>query len=148
LNELKCLLQAATKNRWDLFQIPGSPTGAIGLVQFEPSSFQVAVDGDGDGSIDLFSPEDAILSIAHYLTTRGWDSEPRHQQRTVYAHYGGRYDADPKKYYMKAVLRYAQEVDKYFQTHPIEPVLHLPALPLPMLEDQASRFAPYEQSGN
>jgi membrane-bound lytic murein transglycosylase B len=67
LVQLKDLLQAASKFGWDLFQVPGSPTGAIGLVQFEPSSFKVAVDGDGDGKIDLFDPEDAILSVAHYL---------------------------------------------------------------------------------
>jgi membrane-bound lytic murein transglycosylase B len=44
--------------------ILGSSTGAIGLVQFEPSVFNAAVDGKGDGKIDLFDPEDAILSVA------------------------------------------------------------------------------------
>src|SRR4029077_16771645 len=44
LNELKDLLVAGCRFGWDLFQIPGSPTGAIGLAQFEPSSLNVAVD--------------------------------------------------------------------------------------------------------
>ena len=120
LNQLKDLLQAASNNGWDLFQVPGSSTGAIGLAQFEPSSFKIAVDGDGDGKIDLFNPEDAILSVAHYLTTRGWDSQPQHQYRAIYAYYGGHYETDPYKYYMKAVLKYALEIHKYLQDHPIE----------------------------
>ena len=120
LDELKDLLHAASNFGWDLFQIPGSSTGAIGLVQFEPSSFKVAVDGDGDGKIDLFDPEDAILSIAHYLVTRGWDNQPQHQRRAIYAYYGGHYDADPNKYYMKAVLKYSSEMVRYLKDHPLE----------------------------
>ena len=120
LNELKDLLRTASDNGWDLFQIPGSSTGAIGLVQFEPSAFGVAVDGDGDGKIDLFNPEDAILSVAHYLATRGFDNQPVHQYRAIYAYYGGDYDRDPRKYYMKAVLKYAQEEGKYLQDHPVD----------------------------
>ena len=120
LVELKDLLNTATKFGWDLFQVPGSSTGAIGLVQFEPSSFKFAVDGDGDGKIDLFDPEDAILSAAHYLVTRGWDEQPQHQQRAIYAYYGGHYDADPNKYYMKAVLKYAKGIGNYLKDHPVE----------------------------
>ncbi len=120
LSELKDLLRVAKENEWDLFTLPGSPTGAIGLVQFEPSSFKVAVDGDGDGKIDLFSADDAILSVAHYLSTRGFDNQPTHQDRAIYAYYGGNYDKDPRKYYMKAVLTYAKEVSKYLQDHPLE----------------------------
>ena len=111
--ETSKLLAAAKKFGWDLFEVPGSPTGAIGLVQFEPSSFNVAVDGHGDGRIDLFDPDDAILSIAHYLVTRGWDQNPEHQRRAIYAYYGGHYDQDHHRYYMKAVLRYSQEVHAY-----------------------------------
>ena len=46
LNQLTLLLAAAVANGWDLFAIPGSPTGAISLTQFEPSAFSVAVGGD------------------------------------------------------------------------------------------------------
>ncbi len=120
LDELKDLLNASSKFGWDLFQIPGSSTGAIGLVQFEPSSIKFAVDGNGDGKIDLFDPEDAILSVAHYLVTRGWDNQTQHQQRAIYAYYGGHYDTDPNKYYMKAVLKYAHEIGNYLKDHPEE----------------------------
>ena len=118
--EIRKLIAAGKKFDWDLFGIPGSPTGAIGLVQFEPSSFSVAVDRDGTGKLDLFDPDDAILSLAHYLVTRGWDRIPEHQRRAVYAYYGGHYDHDPNKYYMKAVLRYASEVRAYLKDHPLE----------------------------
>ena len=124
--QLEELLSAAKKNQWELFEIPGSSTGAIGLVQFEPSVFAVAVDGDGDGKIDLFDPEDAILSVAHYLVTRGWDTSIEHQKRAIYAYYGGHYDTDRDKYYMKAVLAYAEAARIYLKEHPLD--LALPAL--------------------
>ena len=120
VNQLTLLLRAAVANGWDLLAVPGSQTGAIGLAQFEPSAFSVAVDGDGDGKIDLFDPEDAILSIAHYLVTRGWDGNLDHQRRAIYAYYGGHYDRDPNKFYMKAVLKYSGEVRSYLQDHPVE----------------------------
>jgi membrane-bound lytic murein transglycosylase B len=118
--EITNLIWTGEKFGWDLFEVAGSPTGAVGLVQFEPSSFSIAVDGDGDGKIDLFDCDDAILSVAHYLVTRGWDRNPEHQRRAIYAYYGGRYDEDPNKYYMKAVLKYAGEVHAYLKDHPVE----------------------------
>jgi membrane-bound lytic murein transglycosylase B len=118
--QLADLLMAAKTNSWDLFEIPGSSTGAIGLVQFEPSVFDVAVDGDGDGKIDLFDPEDAILSVAHYLVLHGWDDKVDHQKRAVYAYYGGHYDTDRDKYYMKAVLAYADAARMYIEDHPVD----------------------------
>ena len=142
LNELKYLLRAASDNGWDLFQIPGSSTGAIGLVQFEPSAFNVAVDGDGDGKIDLFDPDDAILSVAHYLATRGFDGQPTHQYRAIYAYYGGNYDTDPRKYYMKAVVKYAQEVSKYLQDHPAVEGL-APVPPTPAMSEQGTESFQY-----
>lgn len=119
-NQLVDLLTAAKENDWDLFEIPGSSTGAIGLVQFEPSVFPIAVDGNGDGKIDLFDPEDAILSVAHYLVLHGWDGNTDHQKRAVYSYYGGHYDTDRDKFYMKAVLAYAAAVHVYLQDHPAE----------------------------
>jgi membrane-bound lytic murein transglycosylase B len=124
--ELTDLLAAAKKNDWDVFKIPGSSTGAIGLVQFEPSVFDVAVDADGDGKIDLFNPDDAILSVAHYLVTRGWDDKPEHQKRAVYAYYGGHYNTDRYKFYMKAVLAYADAARSYLKDHPCETEISLP----------------------
>jgi membrane-bound lytic murein transglycosylase B len=123
VQQLSILLATAAANGWDLFLVAGSPTGAIGLAQFEPSAFCLAVDGNGDGVIDLFNPEDAILSVAHYLVSRGWDGNPEHQKRAVYAYYGGHYNTDPDKFYMKAVLKYANEVRAYLADHPVDTAL-------------------------
>ena len=51
-----------------------SYAGAIGLPQFMPSSIRsFAVDGDGDGRIDLKqSPQDAIASVANFMRKHGW----------------------------------------------------------------------------
>jgi membrane-bound lytic murein transglycosylase B len=53
-----------------------SYAGAIGLPQFMPSSIRsFAVDGDGDGQIDLKqSPKDAIASVANFIKKHGWQS--------------------------------------------------------------------------
>lgn len=53
-----------------------SYAGAIGLPQFMPSSIrQFAVDGDGDGRIDLKqSPKDAIASVANFMKKHGWQT--------------------------------------------------------------------------
>ena len=56
-------------------QMVGSWAGAIGHVQFMPSSFLAyAVDFNGDGRRDLWSddPADALASAANYLARRGW----------------------------------------------------------------------------
>jgi membrane-bound lytic murein transglycosylase B len=134
LHQLKYFLQAANRFAWDVFQIPGSPTGAIGLAQFEPSSLNVAVDGDGDGKVDLFNPADAIVSIAHYLVTRGWDAEEQHQERAIYAYYGGNYNTDGNRYYLKAVLKYAREVRDWLRDIPAES--HAESTPTPMIQQQ------------
>ena len=53
-----------------------SYAGAIGLPQFMPSSIRsFAVDGDGDGRIDLrLSAKDAIVSVANFMKMHGWQT--------------------------------------------------------------------------
>jgi membrane-bound lytic murein transglycosylase B len=53
-----------------------SYAGAIGLPQFMPSSIRsFAVDGDGDGRIDLKqNPKDAIASVANFMKRHGWQT--------------------------------------------------------------------------
>ena len=57
----------------------GSWAGAMGHTQFLPSAYKRhAVDGDGDGTIDLWNSEvDALTSAANYLADLGW----RHGER-------------------------------------------------------------------
>jgi membrane-bound lytic murein transglycosylase B len=53
-----------------------SYAGAIGLPQFMPSSIRsFAIDGDGDGRIDLKqSPKDAIASVGNFMKKHGWQA--------------------------------------------------------------------------
>ena len=53
-----------------------SYAGAVGLPQFMPSSIRsFAVDGDGDGRIDLKqSPKDAIASVGNFMKKHGWQA--------------------------------------------------------------------------
>ena len=55
-------------------QVLGSYAGAMGMAQFISSSYRnYAVDGDGDGVVDLWaSPADALFSIGNYLARHGW----------------------------------------------------------------------------
>src|SRR5690606_24671526 len=57
----------------------GSWAGAMGHTQFMPSSYlRYALDGDGDGRVDLWgSVPDALTSAANFLQQIGW----RRQQR-------------------------------------------------------------------
>lgn len=61
----------------------GSWAGAFGHMQFMPSSIAAhAVDGDGDGRIDLAgSVEDAFASAARYLSDLGWQRGQRWGRR-------------------------------------------------------------------
>ncbi len=61
----------------DARETPSGWAGAYGHTQFMPSTFfDHAVDGDGDGDIDLTGddPADALASTAHYLREAGWVS--------------------------------------------------------------------------
>ena len=54
--------------------VRGSYAGAMGAPQFIPSSYRnFAIDGDGDGLIDLFENwDDIVMSVANYLKVNGW----------------------------------------------------------------------------
>jgi membrane-bound lytic murein transglycosylase B len=60
-------------------QMRGSWAGAVGHTQFMPSSYRrYAVDGDGDGKVDLWnSIPDALTSAANFLQSLGWKREER-----------------------------------------------------------------------
>lgn len=71
--ELLALIRLSATNHQDPTHVPGSIYGAIGLCQFMPSNvLTYGVDGNGDGKVDLFSPADAICSVASYLRGHGW----------------------------------------------------------------------------
>ncbi len=71
--ELCALIRFARENHLDPLSIKGSIFGAFGLPQFMPSSaLRYGIDADGDGRIDLFSPADALASMANYLQKNGY----------------------------------------------------------------------------
>ena len=59
----------------DPARLKGSWAGAMGQVQFMPSSYlQYAEDFDGDGRRDIWTSQaDVFASIANYLRERGWN---------------------------------------------------------------------------
>ena len=70
--QLESYLLMTRKERIDPRTIEGSYAGAFGLSQFMPDSFMdYAVDHDGNGQINLFTPADAIGSIANFFKLKG-----------------------------------------------------------------------------
>ena len=73
-NELFHALRIVQKGHIGAAKMRGSWAGAMGQVQFMPSTFQsFAVDYDGDGRIDIWSNlGDVFASAANYLSQSGW----------------------------------------------------------------------------
>jgi membrane-bound lytic murein transglycosylase B len=72
--ELKEFLLLAREQRFSPLAPRGSFAGAMGLPQFMPGSYRrFAVDGDGNGTADLWrSADDAIGSVANYFVRHDW----------------------------------------------------------------------------
>jgi len=72
--ELFDALQILNRGDIDLDHLKGSWAGAMGQVQFMPSSYlKYAEDYDGDGRRDIWTATpDVFASIANYLSSRGW----------------------------------------------------------------------------
>ena len=75
--ELLDALEILNRGDVDLAHLRGSWAGAMGQVQFMPSSYlQWAEDFDGDGRRDIWSdPGDIFASIANYLKGHGWTAD-------------------------------------------------------------------------
>jgi membrane-bound lytic murein transglycosylase B len=74
--ELFDALEIVNRGDIDLPHLRGSWAGAMGQVQFMPSSYlDYAEDYDGDGRRDIWNtPADVFASIANYLLGHGWRS--------------------------------------------------------------------------
>jgi len=73
----------------DCLDIKGSSAGAFGLPQFLPYSvLQWGKDATGDGIVDLFRAEDAIVSAANFLYAHGWGKTTASRKKALSAYYG------------------------------------------------------------
>jgi len=85
-DELAQLFALAREQRLDIASLKGSYAGAMGWGQFMPSSYRdYAVDGNGDGRIDLFNDlDDVFASVAHYFAKKGkWERGGPVMQRAL-----------------------------------------------------------------
>ena len=73
--ELINSLRIIDEGHISLESMKGSWAGAMGQVQFMPSTFiSYAKDGDGDGKKDIWSNKvDALESAANFMSSQGWD---------------------------------------------------------------------------
>ncbi len=72
-SELESYLLMTRKERLDPLKPMASYAGALGLCQFMPSNIKrYAVDHDRNGNVNLWTPRDAIGSVANYFKKHGW----------------------------------------------------------------------------
>lgn len=87
IKQLQALEAIDKRGVMNVTTLKGSWAGAFGFPQFIPSSYNSwAVDGNGDGVIDLYTLPDAAHSIANYLRSNGWTSKKDGQRKAVH-HY-------------------------------------------------------------
>jgi membrane-bound lytic murein transglycosylase B len=85
-DELAQLFALTREQGLDIASLKGSYAGAMGWGQFMPSSYRdYAVDGNGDGRIDLFNDlDDVFASVANYFAKKGkWERGGPVMQRAV-----------------------------------------------------------------
>ncbi len=105
--ELLTLQNIHRRKVMDVPNLHGSWAGAFGFPQFLPSSYNAwAVDGNGDGVIDLYNVADAAKSIGNYLHTNGWGRTTQQHRKAVY-HYNNSKD------YVDAVFKLAKLLSKH-----------------------------------
>jgi membrane-bound lytic murein transglycosylase B len=93
----------------ETLDLKGSYSGAIGLPQFLPGNqLTFGIDGNSDGEVDLFSPDDAIPSVANFLQAKGWNTmhPSTEEQEKVIWHY------NRSAPYVETVLKIARRIDK------------------------------------
>lgn len=67
--------QLAQESGWDARAV--SPKGAQGIAQFMPATWKAhGIDGNGDGRVDVWDPEDAIPSAARFNCLLLDETEP------------------------------------------------------------------------
>ncbi len=97
--QLKALLKM--RDKVDIVHLKGSWAGAFGIPQFIPTSFLAyAVDGNGDGRIDLYLYQDAAASVMNYLRRHGWRGKmsPKKEEKVIWSY-------NHSKLYVSTILK-------------------------------------------
>lgn len=106
--ELAAFIRFVRAAKIDPMSVAGSMYGAIGLCQYMPSNLEpLGADGNNDGVVNLFEPEDAIASLSNYLHKHGWKPGLTRNKRIVVL----------KKYnnsfaYANTILTLAEAIDR------------------------------------
>jgi len=101
--DLRALLTWYAGRSHELGSLKGSIMGAVGWPQFLPDNvLHYGVDGNGDGRIDLFEPDDTVFSVAKYLRSAGWRAGSLKARERAVLRY------NHSRPYMQTVLRIAE----------------------------------------
>lgn len=104
------LFHSYSEDSTKMLDLKGSVAGAFGLPQFLPKSLELfGVDGNNDGVVDLFTPEDAIFSVANFLKSSGWRKNMDPQQKLEVLWHYNRSEA-----YGRAIIRVALSLQNRF----------------------------------
>ena len=101
VENMAALISMAMDKHFNFYEIQGSWAGAIGIPQFMPSSMNFAADGNNDGEIDLNNMDDAIFSVANYLSQHGYNESGSKHAFMAY---------NPEEMYVRGVSLYSQKI--------------------------------------
>lgn len=106
---LASLIRLSKLNNQNPLSFKGSWGGAIGFVQFMPYNLIYAVDGNNDGTVDLFNFHDAVFSAANYLIVRGKYGSSEKSRRDAIFSYNRSIE------YVDGVILYADTIWSRYQ---------------------------------
>jgi membrane-bound lytic murein transglycosylase B len=105
--EVVAFFKMIVRDRIDPFSLKGSIGGAFGFSQFLPASFlRYGIDGDTDGSTSLFEAPDAILSVANFLSDKGWSEDLSDQQKRAVL-----WEYNKSEPYITTILKLSDKID-------------------------------------
>lgn len=118
LDELRAL-QKVHSWKWKIERdLRGSFSGAFGIPQFLPSSYVRWARSHKKSKQPILSrPEDAIMSVAHYLKDHGWKKANREAQLAALFKYNNSHD------YASAILDLAERVESESEKIESEPAI-------------------------
>lgn len=107
VHELKALQWLFQKDPEKFKALYGSFSGAFGMPQFIPSSYKrLAKTTKKGGAPDLFTADDSIYSVGHYLKKHGWNQKKPKAHVRVLMRYNNSRD------YAEAILNLAKMAEK------------------------------------